>query len=271
MKTKILSQIIIHLNLTFFLVFLVGCEKDYDNVIENQITNYQVINVTAKDSVQYPIDTTAVFTIEFNKSDDIKNVKFDLYSPENQKISSGVQLFDNGKIANGDAAANDDIYSAKIVIDSNNINGNYELKYFVTDNLDFTKQVATAKYHYNNGKSNVAPLLSEDIVDPDTLVVDTIKVIWCKIKATDENGKNDISKVYFIVYKPNGTTNNSQLELYDDGDISNHGDLVANDGIYSLLISVNESNDKGAYRFEFRAKDRSNKLSNIINHTVLIQ
>jgi len=37
------------------------------------------------------------------------------------------------------------------------------------------------------------------------------------------------------------------------------------------LIQINETNDKGTYRFEFQAEDRSGELSNIINHFVLIQ
>jgi hypothetical protein len=267
MKTKNLISITFILILTFIL----GCEKDYDNIIENQNTDYQVINVLVKDSLQYPIDSTAVVSIEFNKSSDIKNVNLDLYTPENNKLYSGIQVLDNGKSANGDVTAYDDIYSAKISLDSNLINGNYEIKLFVTDKLEITQQVATSKYYYNNGKSNIAPIISDDVINPDTVIADTTIVILCSIKATDENGSNDISKVYFVVYKPDGSTNNSQLELFDDGDFADHGDLVDNDGVYSLIISVNENNDKGSYRFEFRAKDRSNKLSNTINHTVLIQ
>ena len=80
-----------------------------------------------------------------------------------------------------------------------------------------------------------------------------------------------LGKVYFIVYKPDGSTNDSQLELFDDGNIDDHGDLIAGDGIYSRLIQINETNDKGTYRFEFQAKDRSGKSSNIIDHFVLIQ
>ena len=268
MKIKILTILSFNLIITLFW----GCEKEFDNVIENQNASYQVISVVVKDSLQYPIDSTATFKIEFNASDGIKNVGFDIYSPENEKINSPtLYLLDNGNPANGDADANDDIYSAKISLDSNSLNGNYELKYFVTDDFNIIKQVATSKYYFNNGKSNVAPVISDDVINPDTLAVTDTVVIYTGIRATDENGSNDIQKVYFVVYKPDGTTNNSQLELYDDGDFLNHGDLIAGDGIYSKIISVNQNNDKGSYRFEFQAKDRSNKLSNTINHTVLIQ
>jgi len=49
------------------------------------------------------------------------------------------------------------------------------------------------------------------------------------------------------------------------------GDLLAGDGIYTLLIQINQQNQKGTYRFEFRARDRGGEFSNIIDHYVLIQ
>ena len=87
----------------------------------------------------------------------------------------------------------------------------------------------------------------------------------------DPNGANDILEVYFKVYKPDGTTNDIKVFLFDDGNTQENGDLIAGDGIYSRLILVDQSNDKGTYRFEFQAKDRSGELSNIINHFVLVQ
>ena len=87
----------------------------------------------------------------------------------------------------------------------------------------------------------------------------------------DQNGLSDIDKVYFLVYRPDGTTNNSQNLMFDDGNLTDHGDQSAGDGIYSLLIQITSANQKGTYRLEFQAKDRGGKLSNIINHSLLIQ
>ena len=86
----------------------------------------------------------------------------------------------------------------------------------------------------------------------------------------DPNGTSDILEVFFIVYRPDGTTNGNRIQLFDDGNSSN-GDVTAGDGIYSRLIQVDQTNQKGTYRFEFQAEDRSGALSNIINHYVLIQ
>jgi hypothetical protein len=59
--------------------------------------------------------------------------------------------------------------------------------------------------------------------------------------------------------------------MFDDGNLTEHGDLTSGDGIYSLLIQITSANDKGTYRLEFQARDRGGKLSNIINHSLLIQ
>jgi len=131
--------------------------------------------------------------------------------------------------------------------------------------------VALASFKYNNSQDNLPPVIANTIVDPDTVVVTGTTVLLTSVEASDPNGQSDILKVYFVVYKPDGTTNGNELELFDDGKVIEHGDLVAGDGIYSLLIQIDETNDKGTYRFEFRAKDRGGKFSNIIDHFVLIQ
>ncbi len=268
MKIKILSF------LSFILSFLLlwGCEKDFTNVVDVENPSYQVVRVNVKSSFQYPIDTMAVFRLELNSSKDIKDVYCDVYSPDKKKTNTApLYLLDNGNLANGDIQKDDNIYSAVFPLDSNQINGNYEVKYFVNDRLNKTNQVATSMYNYNNGNSNIAPVISNTVVDPDTVVVTTTTVILTSVQAYDQNGLNDIEKVYFVVYRPDGTTNGNQNILYDDGNLTEHGDETAGDGIYSLLIQIDQSNTKGTYRFEFRAKDRGGKLSNIINHFVLIQ
>ena len=56
--------------------------------------------------------------------------------------------------------------------------------------------------------------------------------------------------------------------MFDDGD-EEHGDLVAGDGIYSFKnIFVNAQGDR---KFEFWARDRADKLSNMITHNVVVK
>lgn len=117
--------------------------------------------------------------------------------------------------------------------------------------------------------SGYKPIISNDIVDPDTAVVTDTTSILTSVNVFDQDGLSDIDKVYFVVYRPNGTTNGAQNVLFDDG-LSSHGDLTAGDGIYSLIIEIYSTNTKGIYRLEFQAKDRNGNLSNILNHLLLI-
>ena len=270
MKIKILKIIALYLILVFILI---GCEKEYDSVIENFIPDYQVKLVSPSDSIQYnPLDSLITVRIVFNSASNIQSVYCDVYAVDNSKLNaSPLSLLDNGNIGNGDDVASDGSFANKIPLSAYYPNGTYNIKYYVIDKSNSTKQVALGTFIYHNGQPNVAPAISNDIVNPDSAVVTSPIVILTSVKATDQNGPRDIERVYFLVYRPNGTTNNNQNLMFDDGDIDVHGDQVAGDGIYSLLIQITPANTKGTYRFEFAAKDFSGDLSNIINHSVVIQ
>ena len=62
MKIKILKLITFNL----FLVFIfIGCEKEYDSVIENSIYDYSVKSVSPTDSVKYLV-TDSLITIKIS-------------------------------------------------------------------------------------------------------------------------------------------------------------------------------------------------------------
>ncbi len=270
MNNKILKLLTVNLLLV---LGLVGCEKEYTSIVENNIPDFQVKLVAPSDSIRYnPVDSLITIRIEFNSGLNIQNVFCDVYAADNNKINtSPLALLDNGKIENGDISANDGSYANKIALSETYPNGIYNIKYFVTDNSSTTKQVALGTFKFDNGQANFAPVISDDIVNPDSAVVTDTTIILTSLKVSDQNGLSDIDKVYFVVYRPNGTTSNTQNLMYDDGNLAQHGDQTAGDGIYSLIISINSTNTKGTYRLEFQAKDRGGKLSNIINHSLLIQ
>jgi len=268
MKIKILTILSLNIILSLFW----GCEQEFDNVIENYIPEFQVKLVSPSDSIQYSqADSLITVRIAFNSASTIQSVYCEVYASDNTKLnSSPLSLWDNGQIANGDDAANDGSYANKIPLSGSYPNGIYNIKYFVTDKSNSTNQVALGTFKFNNGQANIAPIISNDIVDPDTAVVTDTTIILTSINVFDENGLSDIDKVYFVVYRPNGTTSGAQNVLFDDG-LASHGDQTAGDGIYSLIIEIYSTNAKGTYRLEFQAKDRGGKLSNIINHSLHIQ
>jgi hypothetical protein len=93
------------------------------------------------------------------------------------------------------------------------------------------------------------------------------------IKVDDTNGSFDIAQVYFKLYRPNGTIvlngNDDFFLMVDTGD-ANLGDQTAGDGIYSFKNSFSSTAPTGLWKFEFQAKDRSGKLSNIISSNMMV-
>jgi hypothetical protein len=245
-------------------IIIIGCEQTFDNIIETTPNNYQVVLVGPIDSVTYtPNDSLITIRILFAGSSEVNEVFCDIFASDESKLnSSPFQLFDD---------SDDNRFENDFPLSEFYPNGIYNIKYYVKNTDETLQQVALGSFKYNNGQDNLPPEIANSVVDPDTAVVTAAIVIFTSVEASDPNGQNDILKVFFVVYKPDSSTNGNELELYDDGNIDDHGDLIAGDGIYSLLIEVNATNDKGTYRFEFQAIDRGGKSSNIIDHFVLIQ
>lgn len=257
----------------FISLLLISCEQEFDNSIENFIPSYQAVSVTPTNSIKFnPSDSLITVTVKINSTSTVQNVYCDIFSSDGKKLNQNfLELFDNGLPAYGDLTISDGIFSNKFPLSRAYPNGAYSIKYYVLDKSNSIKLIATATFNYDNGQNNVPPIISDVLVDPDTAVVTTSQVILISLKASDPNGLSDIEKVYFVVYRPNGTTTGAQNTMYDDGNLSLHGDQVAGDGVYSLIIQIDASNQKGTYRFEFAARDRGGAISNIINYNVLIQ
>ena len=241
-----------------------GCEKTYENLIDTSTDNFQVNSLSGINDInllENPEDSILTFTMTFSSGSFVSDAYFDIYFSDNSKVNSSPvemqEIFDN-------------TYSAQYFLGRANPIGNYTVRFSAIGIEGTAKQVALGSFQFNNGQENLPPEISNTVIDPDTAVVNDTTIIFTSVEAMDPNGASDILEIYFIVYRPDGTTNNSKVLLFDDGKPEN-GDVLAGDGIYSRLIQVNQNNQKGTYRFEFRAKDRLGDLSNIINHFVLIQ
>lgn len=253
-------------------LLLWGCEKTYDDIIDTGTDNYQVSSIAGiKDTVDLknPPDSLLNLKLIFTSPSQVYKAYFDVYASDNTKLNaSPVEM--NEVI--------DNIFESQFILKRENPIGNYTIRFSAEGFESGIKQVAQATFYFKNGQDNLPPVISNSIIEPDTIVVTDTTVIFTSVEAMDPNGKNDLLEVYFIVYKPDGTTNNYKWLLLDDGSCCPlppynqvSGDVTANDGIYSRKIVVDQTNAKGTYRFEFRAKDRIGELSNIINHFVLIQ
>jgi len=266
MKKSIISFLL------FIPVIYFGCEKDFDSVVDQSPAVYQVIGVRTIDSVRYiPDDSLVLITIRFNLSKDLRSVFTDIYASDGSKLNQNpFNLFDDGKPENGDFVKGDDTYSNKFPLSQFYPNGIYTIKYFVEDKDNFVKQVALQNFKYDNGQSNIVPIIS-DLTAPDSVKIDTIKtLIYLSVKAEDANGQNDIESVFFNSFiPPNGNPSSSNpFIMYDNG---TNGDQTSGDGIYSLIIELPPTGvTKGVYRWEFQARDHGKKLSNKIIHNIVI-
>ena len=254
-------------------IFFGGCEKSYNNVVDNQIS-YNVESVISFDKFVYSVDDSLItVNIKLSSSTGIKNIVFDIYSSDNKQLNeSPVKLYDNGLPGNGDTTKGDNIYSNKFPLSRYYPFGIYTIEYFITDINDITKQVAVKTFEYDNGQTNSPPVLS-NLVMPDSVKrgVDFIFTIT----ASDSNGLNDIKYVFFSLYKPDGSQTEfspgQTTELMHDDGSSIFGDAVSDDGIFSYKNSFAASAQLGTWRFEFQATDRRGKFSNKIIHNMLVQ
>lgn len=265
-----------YITLFFSVIFLMlnGCEKDFNTVIDAQIDNIQVASVTSFNKIVFnPSNPSIIFSIKFLSVKGLNNVAINIFSPSNKILNNvPLELFDSGNLAdNGDTTAGDLAYSNKYLFSSNFENGSYNVEYIITLSDGSSKNIASQHFVYDNGQNNITPVISNVIVDPDTLIATGTVTILTSVKVSDQNGLSDIEKVYFIVVKPDGSTNNTQIEMFDDGDASANGDKNAGDGIYSRLIQINQNNIKGTYILKFTARDKAGALSNTISHNLLVK
>jgi len=249
-----------------------GCEKTYDGLIDSKTDNYQVSSIAGiKDTVDLksPPDSLLNLRLLFTQSSQVFKAYFDIYSSDNSRLNTEPVEMDE---------ILENVFENQFILKREYPIGNYTIRFSAEGFDGKLKQVALTTFYFLNGQDNLPPVISNSVIEPDTVIVNDTTVIFTSIEAMDPNGKTDLLEVYFKVYKPDGTTNNFKWLLLDDGSCCPlppfnqvSGDVTANDGIYSRKIEVNQSNEKGTYRFEFQARDRLGEISNIINHFVLIQ
>ena len=266
----------------FFLIplFLWGCSNKNNEIIDSGITNYQVTKVNSfNDSLFVPDDSSIVVNISFNSLAGIKSVFVNLIAPDESNLnSSPVPLYNDGNVAlHGDTTKGDSTFSNKYPFSQSYLNGKYTIQYYLINSNNYTELVAEHNFIYNNNLADIAPVVS-NLVAPDTVsqLESGIVAINVSIAAFDSNGAGDIQTVFFNSFLPDGTpSQQNPIIMFDDGD-PNHGDAIAGDGIYSSIVKLPSKVSippvpLGTFRWEFQAKDRENKTSNIIIHNIVIK
>lgn len=252
------------------LIYLAGCSTKFDGVINTPPSDIQIVNAAKFDTVFYNTsDSMIVINAQLKFTTAPDEVFAKLKNTAGKVYYSNIRLSDNGLAADGDAVKGDKIYSGKVLMSQTIPSGDYFFEYFAVTGTG-TGKLTVNNFTYNNGLQNQPPVLS-DLSAPDSIEVTTDQAFLMFLTASDPNGLQDISRVYFVSTRPDGTSSGNAFLLYDDGNLQEHGDAAAGDGIYSIIVRVNASNQKGLYKFEFRAEDRVRAQSNLITKFILIK
>ena len=241
-------------------LIFIACDKTFDEIIDSTPNNFQVTSVSPIDSFTYNSnDSLITIRIVFSSSSEVENVFCDVIASDDTKLNdSPFQLLDTGN----------NRFSNDFPLSKFYPNGVYDIRYYVQNPDQSLQQVAWGNFKYDNGQANEPPILS-NLMMPDTLGRG-IEIAF-SVVADDPNGLNDITNVFYELYRPDGTqVSNSQgiteFPLFDDGGTVSNGDLVAGDGIFTVKLTFPTTVETGRWRFEFAAKDRGNLTSNIIVH-----
>lgn len=254
------------------LLLIVGCEKDFTNVVVTSEQSFQVLGVGMINDIIYnSAEPNVNLTIQFSSGSSFKTVHANIIGVEKRNVnSSSINFYDDGSSINGDVTKGDNIYSSLYPLPSNLPNGKYTVDYFVIKTNGEGIKVTSQNFNFDNGASNVAPAIS-NLSLPDTVRITTdTTYIMVALSVSDSNGYNDIEKVFFNSYiPPNGTlSSSSPISLFDDG---SNGDVTARDGVFSRIVILPPVGvNRGVYRWEFQAKDRGKKSSNVIIHYLYV-
>ncbi len=247
-------------------IFLSGCEKKYDTVINSagnapfvsnatsslSIINTDTMNVgierKANDLLTIEgIVTIKVFHLEGKKA--ISAVKYSVMVDDSSTILGTGLLNDEG--IPPDQIADDSIYSGYVQFQFERVLvGKLTLSLWSenqTGDLSNTILLPLTIVRINH------PPVISDLISPDTINLSTTTTFENSLKVLNPDGQGDIKSV--LRFTPSG----KKLQLY-----------AINDSIYTEQVSLNPPPSLGPYTFRFCAVDRSNDTSNILIKTIVI-
>jgi hypothetical protein len=177
----------------------------------------------------------------------------------------------------GDTQRGDGIYSGKATMNQTFASGFYQITFYIDDALNIRKIAAVKKFYFS-GIDYPPELSGLSILNS----VSSNTEFDFSIKAADLNGIQDIKRVYYRLFRPDGTQQQdshglSDFDMYDDGssitypDGKNSHDQAAGDGTFTSWLSFPSNVPKGSWKFEFEAVDRADNVSAMVTKIVELQ
>ncbi|MCK6612762.1 MAG: hypothetical protein L6Q47_00855 [Ignavibacteriaceae bacterium] len=249
--------------------FFAGCDKDFSGTVDPAEVSPSVTSLSAIGTFRRtPEDSVITIKLQLTRFSSVTSVRAEIYNPLNNRVQPfPLSLHDDGSFLYGDQTALDGIFTNRITLGQSQVNGLYRIEYYLTLSSGESRKAGSESFIYDNGAANIAPVINR-IIAPDTITVTGVFPFILAAEVADSNGSDDIERVYFQTYRPDGSTNGFLFEMNDRGI---EGDATAGDGIWSRGIKVDSTNQKGTYRFEFKARDRGKLNSTPVNYFITIR
>jgi hypothetical protein len=254
-----------------------SCEKKSDTIIDPTLIAPSISNPSkSKDTVYTPSDAPVVnfitsVRVQQGGDDAIETVVCSLLDASGNLIQN-FNMSDNG--SGGDTISGNGVYTVTVNYTTTSCLtvGNYSVQYLATSESGLTSNliVSTVPVYYSN---NVAPEVSF-VNAPDTIARPTSgeTPLVLSIKGSDQNGQCDVKTVFFNSILPSGNpSSGNPFIMFDDGDLVAHGDSVAGDGRFSLIIKITPGVSLGTYQFNYQATDNRGLSSAILNKPVYVK
>jgi hypothetical protein len=199
------------------------------------------------DSVRFAVTITAA------DSDGLNNINAVTVRALLARDSSVMQMYDDGLRSHGDAVAGDGVFSLYTwVVPLANLQ-DVVFEFLATDRDGWQSNVV------RRAVANSAPRFVSLAV-PSTIQRPPSGSSLVTFAATveDQNGLADVDSVYF---RNMSSANQTIILMYDDGDLTVHGDSVASDGTYTRILSIDAATTPGIKEFRFSVVDRTGARS----------
>ncbi|MCP5061506.1 MAG: hypothetical protein GY936_03475 [Ignavibacteriae bacterium] len=243
------------------LFYLIGCNNLSDEIVEQKSVGYQLTDFIAPSVIEQSTNSLFQFSVTFENTESIESLDYNIKDEFDENI-------ENGKLDQSQNSPSTFVGEYSFMNDT--LKGDFILRIVVNDNFGGSSEILQHSFELIAKTPNSIPIIT-NLIAPDSVVVQSPKsLIKMSVEVSDSNGLADISEVYFKLTKPDGSTSGNKFAMFDDGNKTNHDDDIAGDGKFSTIIEITPENDKGKYKFEFFAEDKSNTISNAITHFIEI-
>ena len=285
MITKIKQRLNMLKNIFILALIYLACSDEKNQDSEDPILNTSFSFLQDVNKLYFSVTVGSVY-----QGNALDGVVVLWYGVNLGSQTDTISLNDFG--TNGDIIMNDNIFSRKISNNSPNlkndltdVTGRVYMEYIAT----FGSEHVTLRDSVLIG--NIIPRIESVIAD--TVIQRpsdaTVSLHLIKAQVFDADGLNNIKWVGFTSYHVEGDSmmnSGSPIYLHDDGseiilyepNITS-GDSAKGDGLYSFRIPVygtgfedpNFQTKTGTFKWRFKAQDKANDYSNMVEHEIVIQ